>query len=326
MSENCCNFIDSYGRACKEKALSHGLCFWHDPRIDKSGIDIKRRLENYVRSGGVTQGLQLQYTRLEGVDLVHRGHHDGFDLSGSDFYRANLADAHLFKVKLCNGSIMKANMEGTNLHCCDLTNCNLLGSGIKTARLVNANIGDQLLQETEGRQLAKQGNKEDAIEQFQQAEEIYRNIRKGAENQGLFELAGHCFRRELIMRRYQLPKPSSQRMFHKIVDLFCGYGEKPMRVVLFSMLLIITCALLYFNFGIHFDGSTIHYAASAPLVENVRHFLSCIYFSVVTFTTLGYGDLAPAGAISRFVAAFEAFMGSFTMALFVVVFVKKMTR
>ncbi len=53
--------------------------------------------------------------------------------------------------------------------------------------------------------------------------------------------------------------------------------------------------------------------------------MNSIYFSVVTFTTLGYGDISPLG-FARFIAAFEAFMGSFTMALFVVVFVKKMTR
>ena len=50
-----------------------------------------------------------------------------------------------------------------------------------------------------------------------------------------------------------------------------------------------------------------------------------MYFSVVTFTTLGYGDLVPVGP-SRVIAAIEAFVGSFTLALFVVVFVKKMTR
>jgi hypothetical protein len=40
---------------------------------------------------------------------------------------------------------------------------------------------------------------------------------------------------------------------------------------------------------------------------------------------LGYGDITPSG-IARAIAAFEAFTGSFAMALFVVVFVKKMTR
>jgi len=60
-------------------------------------------------------------------------------------------------------------------------------------------------------------------------------------------------------------------------------------------------------------------------LANLLSLLNCLYFSVVTFTTLGYGDMVPVGA-ARALAAFEAFTGSFTMALFVVVFVKKMTR
>jgi len=50
-----------------------------------------------------------------------------------------------------------------------------------------------------------------------------------------------------------------------------------------------------------------------------------LYFSVVTFTTLGYGDIIPLG-ISRLFAGIEALLGGFILAIFVVVFVKKMTR
>jgi hypothetical protein len=50
---------------------------------------------------------------------------------------------------------------------------------------------------------------------------------------------------------------------------------------------------------------------------------------VVTFTTLGYGDIHPVG-YSHYVASVEALTGAFFMALFVVVFVvvfvRKMAR
>jgi len=50
-----------------------------------------------------------------------------------------------------------------------------------------------------------------------------------------------------------------------------------------------------------------------------------VYFSVITFTTAGFGDILPQGPI-RALAATEAFVGAFSMSLFVVVFVKRMTR
>ncbi|WP_020407472.1 ion channel [Hahella ganghwensis] len=96
-------------------------------------------------------------------------------------------------------------------------------------------------------------------------------------------------------------------------------------MIVFSLLVILTFATLYFFAGLSFSGESLGFEAGLPLTDNIQAFFSSLYFSVVTFTTLGYGDLAPIG-IARGFAALEAFIGSFTLALFVVVFVKKMTR
>ncbi len=52
-----------------------------------------------------------------------------------------------------------------------------------------------------------------------------------------------------------------------------------------------------------------------------------IYFSVVTFTTLGYGDYSPKPHFQfQLLASLEAFIGAFTIALFVLVFGRKVMR
>ncbi|MHC4394512.1 MAG: potassium channel family protein [Planctomycetota bacterium] len=48
----------------------------------------------------------------------------------------------------------------------------------------------------------------------------------------------------------------------------------------------------------------------------VKEYIPSIYFSVVTFTTLGYGDFKPAEQI-RMVAALEAFLGYICMGVFI---------
>lgn len=83
--------------------------------------------------------------------------------------------------------------------------------------------------------------------------------------------------------------------------------------------------MIYFFTGIQYDGQYVGFTEEQTLRDNTFAFFDCLYYSVVTFTTLGYGDFIPIG-LSRLVAATEAFTGSFTIALFVVVFVKKMTR
>lgn len=320
-----CKYVNPHGEACPNTNMGAGYCFWHDPKFDKSNMDLKEKLEDYVKGGGYLYGLRLKRANLEGINLVLRDQPHGCDLSGSDFYRANLKNAHLFNLTLKDGSLMKANLEGANLHCCNLEHTNLLGIKLGGARIDNIHIGSNLQQEEDGRRAEREGNLDAALDSFEQSEEIYRALRKAAEQQGLFGLSGKFSHKELIMRRLQLPKYSGHRITSKFVDLFCGYGEKPLNVISFSMSLIFVCSLCYFTLGVMYNGQLTVLNTQNSLQENISAFISCLYFSVVTFTTLGYGDITPIG-LSRIVAAIEAFSGSFSLALFVVVFVKKMIR
>lgn len=268
------------------------------------------------------RGFQLRAAPLAGVDLSKRGERAAIDLRGADLYRAQLQGAHLFGVDLRGASLMKADLRGANLHCADLRDANLLGVQLDGARLDSTVFGERVLQEQQGRASRDAAQQQDL---FQQAEEIYRNLRLNLERAGLFGQAGRFFHREMVMRRLRLPRWGGKRLMSWLIDLFCGYGERPLNVVLFSMLQMFCFALLFFLLGVLNGERELGWSAAQDLATNLQEFGACLYYSVVTFTTLGYGDIVPLGW-SRAVAALEAFVGSFTMALFVVVFVKKMTR
>lgn len=322
----CCSYHHSKYGPCKRPLevvaeVKSGLCYWHNNAV-KHQPSIKSDLESLAHSGQPMVGLQLRKTNLSAINLVHIGHKDGFELIDCDFYRADLQEAHLFGCDFTGSSFMKADLRFSNLHCANLTGCNLLGTRLDGCRLDNAIWGPSIIQE----QLAESASSlESKRDYWQQAEEIYRNLRKATEQAGLFDISGHFFEREMIMRRFQMPLFSIKRLLSKIVDIFCGYGERPTRVILFSWISIVLCAALYFIIGINDNGQRLNWSSEQTLLENFSQLMTCLYFSVVTFTTLGYGDLTPIG-YSRVLAAVEAFIGSFTLALFVVVFVKKMTR
>ncbi|MBU2882228.1 pentapeptide repeat-containing protein [Psychrosphaera sp. B3R10] len=320
-----CSYVSEDKQKCKEKDLGTGFCFWHDPIIDKTGMELSERLEAFASSGGLLQGIRLKRANLFHVNLVRPDSPIGYDMRSADLYRANMQEAHLFNLDLSGASLMKANLNEANLHCANLHNCNLLGTKLHGARLDNIKIGDFVQQEAIADSFDKKGLREEAADHYEQSEEIYRNLRKSAESDGLLGLAGHCAHKELTMRRKQFPKFSKGRIISKTVDLFCGYGERPMNVISFSLALIFVCALLFFIFGVQANEGIIKFSTENSLASNLSDFFSTIYFSVVTFTTLGYGDIQPVG-FSRLIAAVEAFIGSFALALFVVVFVKKTTR
>ncbi|WP_415889344.1 ion channel [Neptuniibacter sp. SY11_33] len=319
-----CSYCNPDGWQCSEPANESGLCYWHDPSVDKNQDEgVKDAVEKWAQAGKPLDGFQLARTQLEDINLVNRGSKHGYQCREADFYRANLRNAHCFGLDLRGSSLMKSTLAGANLHCAHLENCNLLGADLSRTRLENIEWGDELQQERRALEAFQQNKVQDAVSLCQEAEEVARIIRKQCEKEGLFEIAGHFFKKEMIFRRYQMPMYSSRRIISKGVDLFCGYGESPIRVVMFSVCLILLCALVYFFLGT--TASNPIYSDSTGATAIFLEFLNAIYFSVVTFTTLGYGDIAPIG-LARFVAAVEAFLGSFTMALFVVVFVKKMTR
>ncbi|WP_373389389.1 ion channel [Pseudomonas alcaligenes] len=299
---------------------------WLDPDQDRRQAgSLVEALQARARSGQPMHGFRLKYADLAGIDLVNHGQRQGWELQGADLYRADLQNAHLFALDLRGSSLMKADLRGANLHCADLRDCNLLGVRLEGARLDNVVWDRQLIQERRGRERRRDGDAAGARQLFEEAEETYRNLRLRLEKAGLFEQAGQFFHREMAMRRLQMPRLSGRRLLSWLVDLFCGYGEKPLNVVLFSLGLILACGLLFFLVGVRHGDLPLGLALERGWAANLGDLLDCLYYSVVTFTTLGYGDITPHG-LARPIAAFEAFAGSFTMALFVVVFVKKMTR
>ncbi|WP_210559550.1 ion channel [Psychrosphaera aestuarii] len=320
-----CTFISTDGACCNELDIGNGFCFWHDAHIDKTNMKLAMKLEEFIAAGGVTQGLRLKKANLENVRLVNYGSETGYDFRNSDFYRANLRNAHLFNANLESSSLMKAQLHDADLHCAKLHNCNLLGVKLKGARLDNISLGSHVYQEGIAKLADKQGENGKAIDFYEQSEEIYRSFRKAAQDNGLMNLVGEFAYKELTMNRKQKPKYSAERIGSKMVDLFCGYGEKPRNVIAFSLWFILLCASMYFTLGVESNYGPIGYNSNYSFAENLNHFGSAIYFSVVTFTTLGYGDIHPIG-FARAVATFEAFIGSFALALYVVVFVKKTSR
>lgn len=317
-----CRYVCGEGRLCGEVVEEGEFCKWHDSEQVLTDPAIKLNLQARARQVGSMHGYQLARTDLRDIDLVNHGKPDGFKLVDSDFYRADLRGAHLFNIDLSYSSLMKANLKGANMHSANLTNTNLLGTIFDKASLDGVIWGERVLQEN---QADTETDPEKKRFLYHEAEEVYRNLRITHDDQGHSRRAGRFFQREMIMRRMQMPLFSIQRLSSKLIDMFSGYGEQPFRVVVFSVTAILLFAMLYAILGVRFEGEIIYMSLDQSFLFNLQRFLECLYFSVVTFTTLGYGDVTPVG-VTRVVAATEAFTGAFTLAIFVVMVVKKTSR
>lgn len=317
-----CQFKSISGDRCKDDAGAGECCYWHDSGRIKQEVDLKERLQQRAQTGIPMRSFFLRNTDLSNIDLTNHGQRQGYELTHADLYHCNLRNAHLFDIDLSFSSLMKADLSSANLHKANLQHANLLGVKLKDAKLEGVQWGEMVQQEY----LANnEPDQEARVQLYSEAEEIYRSIAREMRNQGMSSEIGRFLHRELITRRKQLPLFSLRRALSKFIDLYCGYGEMPLRLLNISVALIFIFALLHGLTGIIQGGELIQINAQQSLLQNFNHFVISLYFSTVTFTTLGYGDISPVG-VSRFIAAVEAFAGSFTIALFVVVFVKRMTR
>jgi len=318
-----CGYVREDGSRCPGTVEGDGdLCFWHDPDASKEDADVKERLQQVAKSGESMEGFVLRFAHLEGVRLFDDR---GFNLNKAVLFRARLQGASMFNINLKGADLKKADLSGANLNEAKVQDADFLGTVLDGTKLERTEWGEKAIQEQMAIAAEKAGDAEEARLNYTEAEEVYRNLRQAYDSAGRSQETGHFFQKEMTMRRKLMPKFSSERIWMKLVDIFCGYGEQSQRVIGFSLLVIFGCGILYFGVGVNGPEGRIGFDPEAGWLGNVGHFFNCIYYSVVTFTTLGYGDVTPRG-IARPFAAFEAFVGAFMMALFIVVFGKKMTR
>jgi len=174
---------------------------------------------------------------------------------------------------------------------------------------------------------------------WKELEGIYRRLKQSYQKYGDNSTAGKLYYQEMECKRKQL-KGIEKHFWYLFYKSLCGYGERPFRVIWASGLIIFASSLLFFYLGIELLGSEvldvpprlIDYNLSLNFMWAIRNsdlvirdWLECLYTSVITFTTLGYGDVHPIG-FSRIVASVEAGFGIIMTALFIFVFSRKMLR
>jgi len=124
------------------------------------------------------------------------------------------------------------------------------------------------------------------------------------------------------MKQAGIPFFSIEHLFLQIADVLCGYGEKPFRIIKFSIQYVLAFALIFSFAGITHSSGFFKFSLSQSLYTNLNVFYNALYYSIVTFTTLGYCDFTTV-TIGKFIATIEAFTGVFIAPLFVITVYKR---
>lgn len=141
---------------------------------------------------------------------------------------------------------------------------------------------------------------------------VFRHFKELYKGAGDNDAAGLYYEREMDTKRRH--GPLSERLWWWLLWATCGYGERPVRTASLFFVIIFSFALAYLQCDVK--------APEGP----VQDLGTALYFSTITFTSLGYGDILPVSNVARLLTSCEALLGVFMISLFVFVFCRRMER
>ena len=145
-----------------------------------------------------------------------------------------------------------------------------------------------------------------------------RQILKNARAQ--YQMIGdHDAATKVFLEEKELEAKSARRSLKLALFVYkitSNYGESPGRVAL-------NVLCVWFLFVISFS---LFLAGKGLSQDYPDRILDCIYYSVVTFTTLGYGDITPENAFGKIASGVLAILGLLYTSLFMVTVVRRYAR
>lgn len=312
-------------------------CVWH--------ADVDEKSESVLSDAASEPGDRLDGANLRAASLPNGNRFAGCKLIGADFSladvrAANFTDADLREVSFENANAQNGNFDRANLEDAVMRGTDIRGASFVDTKLDEVDLsrsrinratafGTVSIYETE---LFESDDPTVQREKYEAATWTYRMLQRVAEDNA---------RRGQMYDYYQLEKDLRRRFSWKtkyytqaigaeISRWTMGYGYNIWRILGTSALFIIICAISFpLTGGILEADSELVYTLNDPETEPTGHillvFYKSLYFSTITFATLGYGDIQPIGPWARALAAIESLMGGILMALIVVVLFQRIT-
>lgn len=326
---------DNMANGKQLEVLARGVEAWNKWRKENPDVVIDLK------------GADLRHHNLENVNLAHV-ELDNADLSFANCRRANLAfaclqDAILSFANFDGANFSAANLEGTYLEDANLNNTIMTGANFKNAKLTNSNLNNAYLVDAnfEGTNLTAVNFKNANLSSVTFDQKILWRLIKET-GFGLTKLwqrrydlmldttlrckgvnATTCYgsqRFKLFLQDQDFLEEYLEPTWGKIIFiiwwLFADCGRSLGRWAGWSLILAMLFALIYWLLGPHaFETRHLNF-----------NLLTLFYYSVVTFTTLGFGDIIPKTTTAAMWVTVEVIIGYIMLGGLITIFASKLSR
>lgn len=273
--------LDQYDRLieCSEKG-PEGIEEWNkrreenpDEEIWLQGVDLwGRNLEKANLNGANLENSDLSIVSLQGAELSEA------NLQGANLFRAELRFAELSRANLQRAQLIIANLKGAKLHEANLQESNLFDANLKGADLEFAK-----LQRAHFMGVVVDGGTTFLGCKIDENTDLrYTSLENMRIESGTKILLKYNIRRMNWKEWYKKHRVLQWPV--KLFWLISDYGISTGRIMTIFFALAIAFSLIYYlrPCCVMVNG----------VVGDIHGFVHALYFSVVTMTTLGFGDIA----------------------------------
>jgi len=252
-----------------------------------------------------TTWLDLRGLRIEGTQ-VDKAYLKNVNLRWAQFRDVGFKNARFANCNLSQATFAQCYLRRAQFEKCDLVNSHFVSCDFSQAAIVESRIDFASFSNCE---IGLQNIKFRTDASAQAMVRVCRSLKLNAMSMGNFADAGHLTYLEKTHERRALHARGEWAPWlgSLLLDWMWGYGEKPWRLVFFMAVnIVLFGALLYWAQAIPGKGWWDH-----------------IYFSGITYLTIGYGDLSPVGGLGRSLAVLEGAAGIGTFGMLIASVTKK---
>jgi hypothetical protein len=264
------------------------------------GIDFHgAHLEGVDLRGAHLEGAKFGGAHLRGADLL-RAHLERVDLGGAHLERANLLRAHLE-----GASVRSAHLEGADLMGARLEGADLGGAHLERASLLGADLRNVFVL---GIQYKKLGRCRGI--NLEGCRGSPRFVRDAKDNEFIEEV------------RINHP------IKHFIWSISSDCGRSMLLWVGWSFFIALLCGAAYAEYPVPtwFPDWLVSMAPDVDLHGRSPTWFTPYYFSIVTFTTLGFGDVIPKNLAAEIWLTIEVVIGYIMLGGLIAIFATKLAR
>ena len=120
-----------------------------------------------------------------------------------------------------------------------------MGVQLRGAKMDRVDWGKAVLNEKLGAAAERKGKEHQAFQCYREALLVYQHLGRVYARNRDGKMASRLFMREMEMQRKLMPRGSVAWLWSMLVDLVCGYGEKPLRVFGLAFVIVLISGGFY---------------------------------------------------------------------------------